>query len=77
MESFKSLMSYGEGKVKTTVIIFFSSLLVFLFSLIVGFGFGGAVGIALGVALGIISGILTVVFGLISVLCYIDWLDGK
>ena len=77
MESFKALMAYGEGKMKTTVIIFFSALFILLFSLMIGFGAGGAVGIAIGIALGLVSGILTVVFGLFSVIIYLDWLDNK
>lgn len=72
-----NFLNYGEGKAKLTVSVFFSCLVAFLLGLFIIFGMGGAVGVAIGVAIAIIGLLLTVIFGGLSVILYMSWIEER
>jgi hypothetical protein len=69
------LLEHQDGKMKTTLSVFGAALATFLFSWFIIFGLGGAIGVSIGITVAVFSLAISIMFGILSVVLYLDWVD--
>ena len=73
-DSLKSLFNHADGKMKVSLGIFISCILLFIVSWMIMLGIGGGIAIATGVVLALVSLIFGIITGIAVGCVYVDWM---